>query len=357
MTKICIDDFALKKRQRYGTVLIDIETGRIIDMLESRESEDVSKWLSKYPNIQIVSRDGSQAYASAITASHPNAIQISDRFHILKNLTKKVNRKFHKLFKSRIVIPLTPKTAERKIMLGASNRANKIELVKKMHTEGRTIREISALTGIVDRTVVKYIKLPEKDIPVLKPDSREKEHINNARKLQDKIQLVKTLKAKGLSMRDIEKKTGLSRGTIRAYLSKSASPVNGQYGKHREGKLGPYREEVLKLKTEGYSYSQIYEKIQKGGYQGGQVAIRLFIAKERRFRNTVQAAYGNTPVELIDKRWVLSLIYQPLEKVTGITPEQFANVVKTYPLAGTLLKMVKDFKKILKSGKPRSIYY
>lgn len=242
-------------------------------------------------------------------------------------------------------------------MLGASNRANKIELVKKMHTEGRTIREISTLTGIVDRTVVKYIKLPEKDIPVLKPDSREKEHINNARKLQDKIQLVKTLKAKGLSMRDIEKKTGLSHGTIRAYLSKSVIPVNGQYGKHREGKLEPYREEILKLKTEGYSYSQIYENIQKRGYQGGQVAIRAFIARERRFRNTIQAAYGNTPVELIDKRWVLSLIYQPLEKATGITPEQFANVLKAYPLAGTLLKMVNDFKKLLKSGRPRSIYY
>ena len=81
---MCIDDFALKKRQRYGTVMVDLETRKIVDMIESREAEDVSRWLSEYPNLQIVCRDGSNAYAAAITAAHPGAAQINDRFHILK---------------------------------------------------------------------------------------------------------------------------------------------------------------------------------------------------------------------------------------------------------------------------------
>ena len=78
---VCIDDFALKKRQRYGTVMVDLETRKIVDMIESREMGDVCRWLAEYPNIQVVSRDGSGTYAAAIAEAHPGATQISDRFH------------------------------------------------------------------------------------------------------------------------------------------------------------------------------------------------------------------------------------------------------------------------------------
>ena len=57
MRKVCIDDFATKKRYTYGTVMINIETGRIVDMIETRESKEVSDWLKTFPNIEVVSRD------------------------------------------------------------------------------------------------------------------------------------------------------------------------------------------------------------------------------------------------------------------------------------------------------------
>jgi transposase len=87
--KVCIDDFALKKRQRYGTIMVDIETRRTVDMIASREGHDVSEWLKEYPNIELVARDGSLTYAAAITAAHPKAMQVSDRFHIIKNLNER----------------------------------------------------------------------------------------------------------------------------------------------------------------------------------------------------------------------------------------------------------------------------
>ena len=65
-----------------------LEIDRIIDILNSRESSDVAKWLKSFPNIKIVSRDGSNEYAKAIKSAHPNAIQINDRIHIIKNLTE-----------------------------------------------------------------------------------------------------------------------------------------------------------------------------------------------------------------------------------------------------------------------------
>ena len=80
---VCIDDFAIKKRESYGTIMVDIETHRVIDLIPSRECNDVVEWLKTYPNLKVVSRDGSITYRNAITKAHPEAVQVSDRFHLL----------------------------------------------------------------------------------------------------------------------------------------------------------------------------------------------------------------------------------------------------------------------------------
>ena len=82
--RVCVDDFALRKRFSYGTVMIDLESHRIIDMIPSRETADVSSWLATFPNIQVVSRDGASTYSSAAVDSHPEAVRVSDRFHLNK---------------------------------------------------------------------------------------------------------------------------------------------------------------------------------------------------------------------------------------------------------------------------------
>lgn len=65
--KVCVDDFAIRKRYTYGTVMVDLESHRIIDLIPSRETTDVSKWLSTFPNIQIVSRDGASTFKMAFS--------------------------------------------------------------------------------------------------------------------------------------------------------------------------------------------------------------------------------------------------------------------------------------------------
>ena len=64
VTKICVDDFAFRKRYSYGTVMVDLESHRIIDLLDSRETGKVEEWLKSYPNIQVISRDGAQCRLS-----------------------------------------------------------------------------------------------------------------------------------------------------------------------------------------------------------------------------------------------------------------------------------------------------
>ena len=77
----------MKKRHRYGTVFVNQEDHRIFDLIGSRDQNDVADLLKKYPYIEKVTRDGSRIYAGVISEALPNAIQISDRFHLFKGLT------------------------------------------------------------------------------------------------------------------------------------------------------------------------------------------------------------------------------------------------------------------------------
>ncbi|CAL9328304.1 ISL3 family transposase IS469 [Streptomyces sp. enrichment culture] len=84
-----VDDFALKRRHRYATVLIDAETGERIDVLPSRGADALERWLREHPGVEIVCRDGSGAYGEAVRRALPAAVQVSDRWHLWKNLCEK----------------------------------------------------------------------------------------------------------------------------------------------------------------------------------------------------------------------------------------------------------------------------
>src|SRR5688572_2707840 len=89
---IGIDDWAFRKGRSYGTLIIDHERGKAIDVLPERDSETVRQWLAKHSTIEIVTRDRSGEYREAITQALPNAVQIADRWHLLKNLGETVQR-------------------------------------------------------------------------------------------------------------------------------------------------------------------------------------------------------------------------------------------------------------------------
>jgi transposase len=78
---IGIDDWAWHKGQRYGTLIVDLERGCPIDVLEDRAAETVAAWLQARPDVTIVARDRTEAYAAGIRQGAPEATQVADRFH------------------------------------------------------------------------------------------------------------------------------------------------------------------------------------------------------------------------------------------------------------------------------------
>jgi transposase len=87
-----IDDFALKRGRAYGTVLIDMETGAIIDVLPDRETQTVKTWLEGHPGAGVICRDRGTSYGAACAQGAPGAVQVADRWHLLHNLGDAVRK-------------------------------------------------------------------------------------------------------------------------------------------------------------------------------------------------------------------------------------------------------------------------
>ncbi len=87
---IGIDDWAYRKGRRYGTIVVDLEQGCPVDLLEDRLAETVAAWLRAHPEVTVVARDRADAYAAGVTQGAPDAVQGADRWHLLKNLREAV---------------------------------------------------------------------------------------------------------------------------------------------------------------------------------------------------------------------------------------------------------------------------
>lgn len=176
-----IDDLALRRRQVYATIFIDLETHRPIDIVEGREANTLALWLKAHPGIKVIARDRSGAYADGARAGAPQAVQVADRFHLVQNASAALDGM---LRGRRLSIkeetepmsiaadpapmprpePAVPSALSPTKQYQSERRASRIarwERVRALAQAGATIRQIGREIGISRKTVRRLIAAPE----------------------------------------------------------------------------------------------------------------------------------------------------------------------------------------------------
>lgn len=168
-----VDDFAFRKGQRYGTVIIDLERQRPIALLNDRTAKSLADWLKDYPEIQLVTRDRSQAYRAGINQGAPQAMQVADRFHLLQNLaeTLEVVFKAHpnalQTADQQAWSRRHPLTALRHDPQKRQQRLARFQAVQQLQHQGYSLVEIAQQTHLSVRTVRRFLKhqqFPERKV-------------------------------------------------------------------------------------------------------------------------------------------------------------------------------------------------
>src|SRR5260370_7790018 len=90
VSRLGIDDWSFRRGRQFGTILVNLATHEMIDLLPDRETEPAQSWMEEHPEIDVVSRDRGEDYASAARFGAPQARQVADRFHLAQNLTEMV---------------------------------------------------------------------------------------------------------------------------------------------------------------------------------------------------------------------------------------------------------------------------
>jgi transposase len=226
---IGVDDFSLRRGQTYATIVVDLESHRPIDLLPDRSAETLADWLRANPGIEVVARDRYRPYIEGVSKGAPEAVQVADRFHVLKNLYDAVER-----------------AVER-------NR--------------HALRESAAGPS-------------EVPVPVPEP-SRETGHPGWGHRADPKqreerlrrYQRVVELRERGLYVEDIAGEVGLSQSTVVNWLNAGGFPERKR-PKKKPGPVAPYAEYLeRRWKERCINMSRLWREIKEMGYEGSYDAV------------------------------------------------------------------------------------
>ena len=174
-----IDDFSFRRGYCFGTILVNLESRRVVDLLPDREAETSAAWMRQQPDIFVVSRDRGGEYAKAATLGAPQATQCADRFHVVKNLTEatqlllarcqaeilsaKDQQEFNGKEPNKPLIsieqwrPPEPRYVEKARLARRASRYARYQQAVEWGQRGMTPREISGRLGLSSRTVQKWL--------------------------------------------------------------------------------------------------------------------------------------------------------------------------------------------------------
>jgi transposase len=245
-----VDDWAKRKGQTYGTILVDLETRCPVDVLSDRSAESLREWLAEHPGVEIITRDRSGEFAAGATDGAPAATQIADRFHLLQNLTDALKRMFDR----------QPKELQAAAQLAAELTAS---------PEGKTPEE-PVPVHIVEAGSADPVTQTDQDRQVETPNDSNPKAPTRA---QMRFAEVKTLQDQGLSQRAVADQLHMSRGSVRRYWQLGDYPKR-QPGPSSVSSVTPYLPYLLQRWQEGeQNRMTLWHELQEQGYAGSYASV------------------------------------------------------------------------------------
>ena len=246
-----VDDFAIRRGQHYGTLLIDIETGAPLDLIEGRDAQPLADWLAAHPGVEVICRDRSGAYADGARTGAPDAVQVADRFHLWQNLAKAVEK------------------------CVAAHRACLAE---------------PALPAAEDDAAP-----PAEPEDAGPPDPSGK----FAERTRRKHELVRALRAEGRGLREIARHLGWGLHTVQRYDRAATwqELAESRWPTERPSKLDPFKPYLGQHAGEGHgSFTRLFHEIKELGYDGSYSVVRNYLDKAR----PAKAPLGEAPPTVRD---------------------------------------------------------
>jgi transposase len=247
-----VDDFALRKGHVYGTILVDIQARRPVDMLPERSAESFRAWLDAHPGVEIICRDRGGCYAEGAAQGAPLAIQVADRWHLWHNLAEAVERAVGR-HRSCLQEPAPdPGTGPPAAQAAPASEAGLAARTRTRHTE------------------------------------------------------VHAALARGLTLTEVSRTLRLDPKTVRRYATaETAGQLTGGARLMRPGLLGPHQDWLRQRWDEGIrSTERLHAELRDRGYQGSMRTLRRLTAQLRR-DTAVPAPLAAPPAKKV-ARWILT---------------------------------------------------
>ena len=321
--RIGIDDWAFRKGKDFGSVIVDLATGKPLDLLPGRTERDFSEWLSDHKRVWLMSRDRATSYSSAAVSCGSPVTEIADRFHLIKNLRECVSDTICSRYGD-IARYVGADASTGKESTGGRAESLYDELsrsVRKLMEEGKGISETMSLLGVGKKFVKRHRELDasgESDTRPAHPGgTRKKGYV-----YEGLFNEVKRLQREGKEAAETSALVGLSRHTVEKYRAMESYPAPRR---KFLGAAAPYAEFVEQQYVRGVSLEEIYRTLKSRGLRLGRTNFynhfKYLSDGHRGYRPAVQKAR-------MEEDWQKGLSNIPFKPRPILPPvRQLANTV------------------------------
>jgi transposase len=263
-----VDDWAWKKGQTYATLLVDLELRKPIELLPDRKEATLTAWLLLHPEIRVISRDRGGEYAAAARKGAPQAQQIADKFHILKNLRDDIRELMARKQK---VLPEVEEASSDSVPLRAQGK-------QQENAEAEGAQPDDSEKHWRSMSKEPRHSSPEKPGQTL---AQSRSQISRANRLS-RYEAVRALHQQLVSEREIAQRLKMSRNTVHKFLVSESFPERCTRPE-KVSILDPYKPYILdRWKAGCWNGTQILAEVKKLGYTGSDALFRLFLSSVRK---------------------------------------------------------------------------